>query len=196
MKFSKLSRLVLVVAIALIVATCLTACQIVTIDYIFVACSAGTSAGSAGQIETYAADAESGALRQVNSVTATGGTGPIAMAITSDYANLYVANQGNNSVVHFAIAGNGVLTQKDTITLSSTPVYLAVNNANIYLYVVSGTTSATLTEYSLSSGTIGSAAASVSLKVPGYASDTIIPTAVNVIANNDAVYASAYDKSA
>jgi len=196
MKFSKLSQLVLVAAAGLVAATLLTACQIVTIDYIFVTCSAGASTGSAGQIQTFAADAESGALRPVNSTTGSGGTNPIAMAVTSDYNNLYVANQGNNSVVHFAIAGNGVLTQKDTITTAATPVYLAVNTANSYLYVVSGTASATLTEYALSSGTIGSATATVSLTVPGYTTDTILPTAVNVLTNDAAVYVTAYDKSA
>ena len=61
MKFSKLSQLFLVSAIGLIVATLLTACQLVTIDYVYVAASAGTSAGSAGQIYTYAVDAQSGA---------------------------------------------------------------------------------------------------------------------------------------
>jgi 6-phosphogluconolactonase (cycloisomerase 2 family) len=117
------------------------------------------------------------------------------MAVTSDFANLYVANQGNNSVVHFAIASNGVLTSKDTITMSVTPVSLAVNAANTYLYVVSGTTSATLTEYPLSSGTIGTAVTSESLILPGYTTDTIIPTGVTVLANNDAVYVTAYDQS-
>ena len=50
MKFSKLSQLALVSAIGLIVATLLTACQLVTIDFVYVAASAGASAGSAGQI--------------------------------------------------------------------------------------------------------------------------------------------------
>ena len=123
------------------------------------------------------------------------------MAVTSDYANLYVANQGNNSVVHFAIAGNGVLTQKDLVTTSTKPVSLAVNTAGTYLYVVSGTASATLTEYSLSSGTIGAAAATGTLSVPGYAGDTLIPTGITVLANNatvsgNAVYVTAYDQSA
>ena len=140
MKFSKLSQLFLVSSIGLIVAALLTACQLVTIDYVFVAASAGTSAGSAGQIYTYAVDAESGALRTGAPTVSSGGTGPVAMAVTSDYANLYVANQGNNSVVHFTIADNGVLTQKDSITLAATPVSLAVNSAGTYLYVVSGTT--------------------------------------------------------
>ena len=122
MKFSKLSQLFLVSAIGLILATLLTACDLVTIDYVFVACSAGTGAGSAGQIYTYAVDAESGALRLQSTIVASGGTGPVALATTSDYYNLYVANQGNNSVVHFAIADYGILTQKESITLAATPV--------------------------------------------------------------------------
>jgi 6-phosphogluconolactonase (cycloisomerase 2 family) len=197
MKFSKLSRLFLVSSIGLIVATLLTACQLVTIDFVFVAASAGTTAGSAGQIYTYAVDSESGALRTGAPTISSGGTVPVAMAVTSDYNNLYVANQGNNSVVHFAIAGNGVLTQKDSITLEAAPVSLAANSAGTYLYVISGTTPhGTLTEYALSSGAIGAATATVSLVLPSYTGDTIVPTGVVVLANSDAVYVGADDKSA
>jgi 6-phosphogluconolactonase len=196
MKFSKLSQLVLVSAIGLVLATFLTACDLVTIDYVFVASSAGSSAGSAGQIYTYAVDAKSGALRTAASPVSSGGSGPVAMATTSDYNHLYVANKGNNSVVHFTISDHGILTVKDNITLASVPVSIAVNPAGTYLYVVSGTTSATLTEYALSAGAIGSATATVPLSVPGFAGDTIIPTAVTVLANGDAVYVTAYDQSA
>jgi len=196
MKFSRLSQLFLVSAIGLILASFLTACQLVTIDYVFVAASAGSSAGSAGQIYTYAVDAQSGALRSAASPVDSGGSGPIAMATTSDYYNLYVANKGNNSVVHFAIDDHGNLTKKDTITLVNVPVSIAVNAAGTYLYVVSGTASATLTEYALSSGAIGSATATLSLTVPGFSTDTIVPTGVTVLANSNAVYVTAYDKSA
>jgi hypothetical protein len=58
MKFSKLSQLFLVSTIGLLVATLLTACAINTIDYVFVANSAGSGTGSAGQIQTYDADSE------------------------------------------------------------------------------------------------------------------------------------------
>jgi 6-phosphogluconolactonase (cycloisomerase 2 family) len=196
MKFSKLSQLVLVSAIGLVLATFLTACNLVTIDYIFVASSAGSSSGSAGQIYTYAVDGKSGALRNVASPVSSGGSGPVAMATTSDYYNLYVANKGNNSVVHFAISDQGILIPKDNITLPATPVSLAVNPAGTYLYVVSGTSSATLTEYALTAGAIGSATATISLSVPGFTGDTIIPTGVTVLANGNAVYITAYDKSA
>lgn len=196
MKLSKLSQLFLVSAIGLVLATLLTACQLVTIDYVFVTCSAGSSAGSAGQIYTYAVDAKSGALRTASPSVSSGGTGPVAMATTSDYWHLYVANQGNKSVVHFTVSDHGILTSKDTITLANTPVSVAVNPANTYLYVISGTSSATLTEYPLSSGTIGSAAATINLSLPGYPGDTLVPTGVTTLANSSDVYVTAYDKSA
>src|ERR1035438_3698336 len=100
MKFSKLSQLFLVSSIGLLVATFLTACQIVTIDYVFVANSVGSGVGSAGQIQTFAVDSETGAMRLADPAVPSGGVAPIAMAVSSNYANLYVANQGNNSVVH------------------------------------------------------------------------------------------------
>jgi 6-phosphogluconolactonase (cycloisomerase 2 family) len=196
MKFSKLSQLFLVSAIGLILATFFTACDLVTIDYVFVACSAGSSPGSDGQIYAYAVDAQSGALRTSSSPVDSGGSGPIALATTPDYFNLYVANQGNNSVVHFSLSDHGILTKKDSITLASAPTSIAVNSAGTYLYVVSGTASATLTEYALSAGAIGSATATLPLTVPGFAGDTILPTGVAVLANNNAVYVTAYDKSA
>ncbi len=196
MKLSKLSQLFLVSAIGLILATFLTACDLVTIDYVFVACSAGSSPGSDGQIYEYAVDSQSGALRTSLSPVDTGGSSPVALATTSDYYNLYVANQGNNSVVHFSLSDHGIITKKDSITLASAPTSIAVNAAGTYLYVVSGTSSATLTEYALSTGAIGSATATVPLTVPGFAGDTILPTGVAVLANNSAVYVTAYDKSA
>ena len=200
MKFSKVSQLLLVSSIGLLVATFFSACAITTIDYVFVACSAGTGASSAGQIETYAVDSQSGALRTGAPTVASGGVNPISMAVTSDYANLYVANTGNRSIVHFAIGLTGVLTTKDTITLTGTPVSIAVNEANTYLYVLSGPSPAVLTAYALSSGTIGTAASSKTLSLYGtyaaYSGDVLIPTGLSVLANNAAVYVTAYDQSA
>lgn len=197
MKFSKTSQFALVSAIGLLATSLLTGCQLVTIDYVFVTTSAGSGPGSAGQIEAYAADSQSGALRPAAPPVSSGGTDPVAMATTSNYYSLYVANQGNNSVVHFGIADNGVVSPLDKVTTTDAPVFLAVNQANTYLYVVSGTTSATLTEYSLgNNGTIGSMVAQENLTLPGFPNDTIIPTAVTVIPNNSAVYVTAFDQSA
>lgn len=196
MKFRKVSQLGLVSMLGLLVATLLSGCMIVTIDYVYVACSSGTGAGSAGQIQVFAADAESGALRQVDTSASSGGTDPVALATTSDYQNLYVANSGNNTVVHFVIAGDGSLTQKDSVTLPFTPSSIAINLANTYLYIAGGNNPGQLAIYSLSSGTIGSLTATETLTVPGFTSDLIAATGVTVLNNGDGVFVSAYDKSA
>jgi len=213
MKFSKLSQLFLVSSIGLLVATVFTACAITTIDYVFVASSAGTGTSSDGQIATYAADSQSGALRSVKSAVSSGGVDPVAMTVTSDYENLYVANAGSNSIVHFAIGIDGTLTAKDTLNMTGVmPVRMAVNTAGTYLYVISCAPSATfqctgsaaLTEYALSSGTIGTATASVALNLShvssSYANDVLVPTGITVLANStdvtgNAVFVSAYDQS-
>ena len=130
MKFNKLSQLFLVSIIGLSVATLLTSCAIVTIDYVFIANSAGSASSTTGQIQTFDADSETGALRQGQATVSSGGNNPIAMATSADYANLYVVNQASNNVVHFAISGSGVLTQKDVVTTSASPVAVAVNAAS------------------------------------------------------------------
>jgi len=210
MKFSKLRQLVPVLTIGLVVATLLTACSLTSIDYVYVASSSG--------IQSFATDSQSGALRTIAPAVTSGGSSPIAMAVTSDYSNLYLANLGTKtsggSIVHYAIGLSGALTVKDTLTLSDNPVSLAVNTAGTYLYVVSCSSSATsptllcassgkLTEYALSSGTIGSAASQKPLVLAGsFATDVLVPTGVAVLANNgtnikgNAVYVTAYDQSA
>jgi 6-phosphogluconolactonase (cycloisomerase 2 family) len=196
MKLSKLSRTILVSSLGLVLATLLTSCEIVTIDYLFVANSAGAGSSTTGEIQTYDVDSQSGAIRNGAPPVSSGGNNPVAIAITADYANLYVVNQASNNVVHFALADTGVLTQKDLVTTSPSPISIAVNTAGTYLYVVSGPNPSVLTAYSLSGGTIGSAAAQVTLSVPGYAGDTLAPTGVTALANNNAVYVTAYDQSA
>jgi 6-phosphogluconolactonase len=201
MKFSKLSQLFLVSSAGLGVATLLTACQLVTIDYVFLASSAAGPSGSNGQIDTFATDSESGALRKGAPTVSSGGVDPVAMAVTASYTDLYVANAGSNSVVHFSVATNGVLTAKDSVTLAGPPVALAVDSAATFLYVVSGSTTATLTQFPLSSGAIGAAGAQIPLQIPGFTTDAVVPTGVNVLANNseiqgNAVFATVYDQSA
>jgi len=186
-------RLLLISSLGFGVAILLSACQLVTIDYVYVA---ETGSSGNGQIQSFAVDSQSGALRTGHTSVDSGGPNPVALAVTGDYANLYAANQGNNSVVHFAIATDGTLSNKDSVTLTDTPVYIAVNAAGSYLFVVSGTTSATLTVYPLSKGAIGTAAAQEVLTVPGFGTDTIIPTGVAATADNNSVYVTSFDKSA
>ncbi|MGA2252577.1 lactonase family protein [Terracidiphilus sp.] len=198
MKLRKLSQLALASGIGLAVAAALTACQLVTVDYVFLAGSAATTSG--GAIQTFAVDSESGALRYANNTGSSpvdsGGSSPAALAVDGSYTNLYVANQGNNTVVHFTIDGSGNLTNSDSITLSDTPVALAVAPSGSDLFVAYGSSSATLAEYSLSSGKIGSVVAQQALTIPGYEGDTVLPTAVTVMQNGAGVYATVYDQSA
>jgi len=93
---------------------------------------------------------------------------------------------GIGMAFYFASQGAGKLRWPLTaaVTLAAAPVNIAVNAAGTYLYVVSGTTSGTLTEYALSSGTIGSATATIPLVVPGYTTDTILPSGVAVLPSN------------
>jgi 6-phosphogluconolactonase len=196
MKFSKLSQLVLVSTIGLLVATLLSACNLVTADYVFMASSAPSANSPNGQIQVFAVDSQSGALRTGAPTVSSGGVTPVAMAISPGYTNLYVAHAGNNTVVHFDVASNGVLTAKDTVTLSAPPVSVSVNGTGTALYVLSGTTSATLTEYALSNGTIGNVTAQETLEIPGFAGDTVVPTGVTVLPNGAAVFATVYDQSA
>ena len=206
MKLSKPSQLFLASAIGLTLATYLTACNIVTIDYVYVATSGGSSSGNSGQIYSYAADAETGALRVAHAAISSGGNSPVALAVDSSYSNLYVANEASDTVVHFTVGSDGTLTQKDSLTTTEPPVAMAANAAGTYLYVLtgaapsgcppSGGSPATLTEYSLSSGSIGSAVATEVLSLPGYASDSLVPAALVTLPNSTGVYAAVYDASA
>jgi 6-phosphogluconolactonase len=200
MKFSKLRQLMLVSAIGLVVATLFSGCSLVTIDYLFVSTSASQigknpSACPAGEIETYAIDSQSGAVRSGAAPVCSGGTSPVALAISPGETNLYVANQADMNIVHFAIASNGVLTKKDSVTLPTAPVAMAVSSDGNTLYVVSGTTSATLSSYTLSSGALGSVSSTISLTIPGYESDSVVPTNITVLKSGAAVYVTAYDLS-
>jgi 6-phosphogluconolactonase len=196
MKFSKVSQLVLVSALGLAVASLISGCLLVSIDYIYVADSAGTTPGSAGQIEAFATDANSGALRLIGKATPSGGSTPVALATTADFANLYAANQSNNSLVHFTLAEDGSLAQKDLVTVPFVPTAIAVNKAGSFIYVVGGSNPGKLAVYPLSSGTIGALASSTSLTVPGNVADLLVPTGVNVLASNGQVYVAAWDQSA
>lgn len=213
MKLSNPRQMFAVSLIGLMVAGFLSACQIVTIDYVFVASSAGSGGSSSGLIDVFATDSESGALRVDGAPANSGGINPVALAVTPDFQNLYVANQSSNNVVHFAIAANGTLAQKDVVSLSSegsSPVAIAIDAKGSRLYVLSANhpgsggavAGGALSIFSLSSaGAIGSAVANGSLHywpltVPGFDTDVIVPTGITVMQNNDAIFVSAYDQSA
>ena len=152
MKFSKLRQLMLVSAIGLVVATLFSGCQLVTIDYLFVATSASTISAKHHRLsgrrdrnlrrrfgvrrDSYRRS--TGLLRRHHAC------GPCHL---SWHENLYVANQVDMNIVHFAVATNGVLTKKDSVSLATVPVAMTVSPDGNTLYVVSGTTTATLSAF-------------------------------------------------
>ena len=202
MKFSKLRQLVLVSAIGLVAATLISGCQLVTIDYLFVATSSSTISGSSstcpgGEIETYAVDSQSGAIRNGPPQVCSGGTTPTVLAVSPGFQNLYVANRVDMNIVHFSIAANGVLTNKDNVTLTAPVTAMAISPDGNTLYAVSGTTNATLSVFPISSGALASAPSTqISLTIPDHPADLVVPTGVSVLSNGGAVYVTAYDASA
>jgi 6-phosphogluconolactonase len=209
MKFNKVGQVSLVSAIALILASTFTACAPVTIDYLYVAGQRANANGQ-GQIQSFLVDRVSGALNPVNATVASGGVTPVSEAVSTDYANLYVANQGDSSLVQFSIAGNGALKAVNTISLSSegnTPVAIAMNTEGTLLYVANkyqpgctttmidnGTCPGALAVFPVSStGALGTPVANGSLN---YWPVGVNPTAVNALASGTAVYVSSYDPSA
>jgi 6-phosphogluconolactonase len=201
MKFSKLSQLFLVSAIGLVLATLFSGCALVTIDYLFVATSASAISGSSsacpnGEIETYAVDSQSGAIRNGAPQVCSGGTTPTVLAVSPGNQNLYVANQVDMNIVHFSIANNGVLTKKDSVTFAAPVTAMTISPDGNTLYALSGTTTATLSVFPLSSGTLATAPANqVSLTIPGNPNDLVVPTGITVLPSGNAVYATAYDLS-
>lgn len=134
MKFGKLSQIGLVSAGSLLAATAFTACQTLTVDFLYVA----TTQQSPGQIEVYEVNSESGALRTIpTSPFPSGGRRPVAEAVSPDFENLYAANNQDNNIVQFGIGTDGKLYSQSTINTPGTfPTALAMSPSGGYLYVV------------------------------------------------------------
>ena len=112
MKFSKLSQLFLVSSIGLLVATLLTACQLVTIDYVFVASSAGYR-----NRQRWTDPDLRGGRRVRRAAHRAPQPCPPAAWIRSPWRSrrttrISTSPTRDNTVVHFAIAANGVLTRR------------------------------------------------------------------------------------
>ena len=204
MKFSKTGQVTLVSAIALTLALTFTACNPVTIDYLFVA--GQKPVNGQGQIQTFLVDRVSGALNPVNSTTSSGGVTPVSEATSTDFQHLYVANQGDSTIVEFSISSSGTLKSVATTQLSAegnTPVAIAINAAGTLLYVAnsfqpgcssSANCGGALAVFPIGTdGTLGTAVANGNLS---YWPTGINSTAVFPLASGSAVFVSSYDPKA
>jgi 6-phosphogluconolactonase (cycloisomerase 2 family) len=136
----------------------------------------------------------------------------VAEAVASDYANLYVVNKDDNTIVQFLIGKDGKVYPQQTVnTPGIYPLAVAVNGVNLFVLdtyqplttcSTASPCSGSIAVYPLVSGALGTPVTNTSnsatywpLTVSG-SSDIILPTGVNVLASGAYVYVSAYDTTA
>ena len=135
MKFNKSSQLLLVSAVSLLAAGLITACGTLTTDFVYVTSSRAAGPNSYGEIDVFEINAVSGAMRQIpTSPFPSGGRNPVAEAVSTDYSNLYVVNQDDNTIVQFQIGPDGKLYPQNTVnTPGIYPLAVAVNGSNLFV---------------------------------------------------------------
>lgn len=103
-----------------------------TIDYVYV------TSNLQGQVDAFALDSLSGALRPLaSSPYPSGGRNPVYAVTSSVAPYLYVANHDDNTIVMFYIGVDGKLYPLQTVNTPGTePVSLAINSSGTELYVL------------------------------------------------------------
>jgi DNA-binding beta-propeller fold protein YncE len=215
MKFNKSGQLLLVSAASLLLATFLTACETLTVDFVFVTSSKAAGPNSYGEIDVFEVNSESGFMRQIpTSPFPSGGRNPVAEAVSTDDYNLYVVNQDDNSIVQFVIGNDGKVYPQNTVNTPGVyPVAVAVNGTNLFVLdtyqpLAACSTAApcsgsvavlpiTVGKGSPPSDTLGSPVANGTLSywpvsLPGKP-DVIEPTGIDVLASGAYLYVATYD---
>jgi 6-phosphogluconolactonase len=216
MKFNKSGQLLLVSAASLLAAGLITACgTTLTVDFIYVASSKAAGANSYGEIDVFEVNSESGRLRPIpTSPFPSGGRDPVAMAVAPNFANLYVVDEDDNTVVQFAIGSDGKLYPQNTVNTPGVfPLAVAVNGSHMYVADTfqplpscspAEPCSGSVAVFPLSSsgapGTpSGNPAGNTNywpLTLPCSPTDVLAPSAIDVVASGKFVYVAAYDTTA
>jgi len=219
MKFNKSGQLLLVSAVSLLLATLVTACATLTVDFVFVTSSKASGANNYGNVDVFEVNSESGFMRQIpTSPFPSGGRNPVAEAVSSDNTNLYVVNQDDNSIVQFVIGNDGKVYPQNTVnTPGIFPFAAVVNGTNLFVLdtyeqqpVCSpaapcsgsiGVLPITVGSGSPPSDTLGSPVANGSLtywplSLPGKPGDIVEPTGITVLKSGAFAYVTAYDATA
>jgi 6-phosphogluconolactonase len=212
--------LLLIAAASLLAASLLTACETLTVDFVYIACAKAAGANNYGEIDVYEINSESGRMRPIpTSPFPSLGRDPVAEAVSADNQNLFVVNQLDNTIVQFAIGTDGKLYGNNTInTPGIYPLAVAANKS--FVFVVDTFQPLPLcSPAEPCSGAIGvypvnpaTSSAPISLGNPvinpavngaywpltlsgAGASHVIVPTAITVLASGTDVFVSAYDSS-
>ncbi len=135
MKFSRSSQLLLVAAASLVAASLITACETLTVDFVFVASTRAAGANSYGEINVFEINSESGRMRQIpTSPFPSAGRNPVAMAVSADYQNLFVVNQDDNTIVQFVVGNDGKLYPFNTVNTPGVfPLAISANKSNVFV---------------------------------------------------------------
>jgi 6-phosphogluconolactonase len=139
MKFNKPGQLLLVSAASLVAAGLLTACSqltaTLTVDFVFVTSAKAAGPNNYGDVDVFEINAESGQMRQIpTSPFPSGGRNPVAEAVSTDHANLYVVNQDDNTIVQFVIGNDGKLYPQNTVNTPGVfPLAVSVAKSNLYV---------------------------------------------------------------
>jgi 6-phosphogluconolactonase len=219
MKLNKSGQLVLVSAVSLAAAGMVTACgafsNTLTADFVYVTSSKAAGPNNYGNVDVMEVDVESGRLRHIpTSPFPSGGRDPVAEAAGTNYANLYVVNEDDNTVVQFAIGSDGKLYPQNTINTPGVfPLAVAVSSSHMYVadtYQPLPTCSpaepcsGSVAVFPLSStGAPGAAVGNPSgdidywpLIAPCSTTDVLTPSSINVAASGKYVFVTAYDATA
>ncbi len=224
MKFNKSSQLLLVSAASLLAAILITACGTATVDFVYVSSAKAAGTNFIGEIDVYEINGVSGYMRPIlSSPYPSGGRNPVAEAVSSDYANLYVVNQDDNNIVQFLIGSDGKLYPQNTVnTPGIFPLAVAVSGTNLFVVdtyqplpacSTADPCSGSVGVFPLQPATTGAnptpsgapgptpltntatGADYWPLILPSNPTHIITPTAVNVLKSGAALFVSAYDAS-
>ena len=223
MKFNKSRQLLLVSAASLLAAVLITACGTATVDFVYVTCSKAAGPNSYGEIDVFEINGVSGYMRQIpSSPFPSGGRNPVAEAVSSDNANLYVVNRDDNNIVQFLVGNDGKLYPQNTVnTPGLYPMAVVVSGTNLFVvdtYQPLPTCStadpcpgsvgvfplqpATTGSNPTPSGAPGTPVTNTSigapywpLILPSNPTHVITPTAINVLKSGADLFVTAYDAS-
>jgi 6-phosphogluconolactonase (cycloisomerase 2 family) len=220
MKLSRSSQLLLVAAASLLAASLITACETLTVDFVFVASAKAAGANNYGEINVFEINSESGRMRQIpTSPFPSEGRNPVAEAVSTDFQNLFVVNHDDNTIVQFIVGSDGKLYPYNTVnTPGIYPLAIAATKSNVFvvdtyqplpLCSTADPCSGSIAVYPLAAATnstpigLGTPATNPAVNAQFWpltltganASHVIVPTAVNVLASGAYVYVIAYDSS-
>ena len=223
MKFNNSRQLLLVSAASLLAAVLITACGTATVDFVYVTSSKAAGPNNYGEIDVFEINRVSGYMRQIpSSPFPSEGRNPVAEAVSSDYSNLYVVNQDDNTIVQFLVGADGKIYPQNTVnTPGIYPLAVAASGTNLFVvdtYQPLPTCSnadpcpgsvgvfpllpATTGSNPTIAGALGTPVTNTSigapywpLILPSNIKHVITPTAINVLKSGADLFVTAYDSS-